>query len=100
MQTTPIKLVTIIAEGVLEERIITDIKRLGARGYTLSDVRGHGTRGISASFWDGAQIKIETLVPPQVADHILEHLAKTYFTDYAVVAYVENVDVVRGEKYI
>lgn len=100
MRTTTIKLVTIIAEGILKDRLLADIMRLGAKGYTYSDVHGHGTRGISASFWEGAQIKIETIVSAAVADKILDHLNSEYFTDYAVVAYVETVDVARGEKYV
>jgi len=34
-----------------------------------------------------------------VADAILEHLAATYFTHYAVFAYVSTVDVARPERY-
>lgn len=99
MQTTPITLVTVIAEGVLEERLIQQLHSLGARGHTRTEVRGHGTRGITDSFWDGPQIKIETLVSAEVADRILTHLAAHYFADYAVVAYAQPVNVVRGDKY-
>ncbi|MCU0492203.1 MAG: transcriptional regulator [Chloroflexaceae bacterium] len=100
MNTTTIKLITIIAEGVLKDRLIDAILKRGAKGYTLSEVHGHGSRGISASFWDGAQVRIETLVSPAVAEKILQHLSDEYFKDYAVVAYAENVEVVRGEKYM
>lgn len=100
MNTTTIKLVTIIAEGALEHRLLDDVLRMGAHGYTVSDVRGRGTRGITASVWHGAQVKIETLVGADVAARILDHLAATYFADYAVVAYSENVEVVRAGKYV
>ena len=53
-----------------------------------------------ASGWEGKNIKIETLVNAEVADHILAHLAENYFLHYAVVAFVENVVVVRGDKYV
>ena len=99
MQTTTVKLVTIIAEGVLESRLLDEIKGLGARGYTVSEVRGRGTRGITASFWEGHQIKIELVVNAAVAEQILKHLESHYFTDYAVIAYMQSVDVVRKEKY-
>jgi hypothetical protein len=74
--------------------------QLGGRGYTASAVHGHGARGISNSFWEGAQVKIETLVSPAAASQILAHLNAHYFQDYAVIAYVENVEVIRGEKYV
>jgi nitrogen regulatory protein PII len=100
MATTTIKLVTIIAEGVLEEWLIEAITRLGAKGYTLSEVRGHGTRGVTENQWYGQKVRIETLVGPEIADLILRHLQDHYFNDYSVVAYVETVEVVRGEKYL
>ena len=36
---------------------------------------------------------------PGVADRILTHLAERYFEHYAVIAFVETVEVMRGEKY-
>ncbi|NOK62289.1 MAG: nitrogen regulatory protein P-II [Chloroflexi bacterium AL-W] len=99
MHVTTIKLVTIIAEGVLETRLIEEIKDLGARGYTISEVRGRGTRGITTGFWEGHQVKIELLVNATVAEQILEHLESHYFVDYAVIAYMQSVDVVRKDKY-
>jgi hypothetical protein len=100
MQTIPLKRVTIIAEAVLEERLVREIKHLGARGYTLTQARGEGSRGVRASEWEGQNIKLESLVSADVADRILAHLAEHYFPLYAVVAYVENVEVVRGDKYV
>lgn len=99
MHTVNLRLVTIIVEHVLEQRIIADLRRLGARGYTVSEVHGEGTRGVHASAWQGANLKFETLVPEVVADRILEHIAAAYFHDYAVVAYVTTVEVVRSAKF-
>ena len=100
MRTTALKLVTIVAEAVLEDRLAREIKGLGARGYTITEARGSGSRGIRASEWEGKNVRIETLVSPEVADRLLEHLAAHYFEHFAVVAFVENVEVVRGEKYV
>lgn len=99
MNTHQIKKVTIIAESILEPRIIDDIKKLGAKGYTLTEVRGEGTKGRHASDWVGNSVKIETLVTDSVADAILQHMAEQYFEYYALVAFVENVTVVRQEKF-
>lgn len=100
MQTVPLKELTIIAEAVLEDRLLREVRELGARGYTLGEVRGEGSRGIRAAEWEGKSIKVEMLVSPEVADRILEHVAKEYFQHYAVVAYVLDVQVIRGEKYM
>lgn len=93
------KLVTIIAEGFLEERLVRDIKKLGAKGYTITAARGEGSRGVRASEWEGGNIRLETVVSPLVAEKILGHLAEVYFANYAVIAFVEDVEVVRGDKY-
>jgi nitrogen regulatory protein P-II 2 len=100
MEIVPLKLVTVIAEALLEDQLIADIKRLGARGYSRGEVYGEGSRGLRASEWEGKNVRIETLVGEATATRILEHLAATYFADYAMVAYVADVGVVRGEKYV
>ncbi len=100
MDTTQVKLVTIIAESVLEHRLVNDIRRLGAKGFTRSEVSGEGSRGRRVGDVEGANIRLECLVSEATAERILEELAERYFENYAVVAFVENVAVVRGDKYI
>jgi nitrogen regulatory protein PII len=100
MRTVPLRKVTIVAEAFLEERLLSGIRDCGARGFTLAEVRGEGSRGVRASDWEGRNVRIETLVAPGVADRILAHVAETYFAHFAVVAWVEEVSVVRGDKYV
>jgi nitrogen regulatory protein P-II 2 len=100
MRTTGLKKVTIIAEGVLEDRLLREIRQLGARGYTLTEVRGEGSRGVRASELGGKNVQFEVLVSAEVADRMLDHLVAHYFEHYAVVAYVVDVEVVRGDRYV
>lgn len=100
MLTVTLKLVTIIAERVLQEHLLRALRELGARGYTLTEVSGEGSRGVRASEWEGHNIKIEAIVSPEVADRIIEHIAAHYFRHYAVIVYAQPVEVVRGDKYI
>ena len=100
MNTVALKRVTIIAEHLLEGRLLRDVRELGAKGYTVAEVRGEGSRGVRASEWEGKNVKIETLVSEPVAEAILTRVAQVYFPHYAVVAYVETVEVIRGDKYI
>lgn len=53
MKLTELFLVTIITERIFRDDIITDIKELGATGYTLTDTTGEGSRGVRASDWEG-----------------------------------------------
>jgi len=100
MRTVPLKLVTIVAEPVLEERLLEALHRLGASGHTVSDVHGAGSRGMRASDPPGQGVRIEVVVSEAVADRILDHVAEHYFPHYAVIAFVAEVHVVRGEKYV
>jgi nitrogen regulatory protein P-II 2 len=100
MQTVDLRCVTIIAEAVLERRLIDDVRECGAKGYTITAARGEGSRGRRTSDWEVQNIEIRTIVSPAVADAILERLATNYFHHFAIIAYVQTVGVVRGEKYI
>ena len=99
-QLVQLKRVTIIAEALLEDRLIRDITGLGAKGFTITEARGRGSRGVRASEWEGKNLKLESIVSSEVAVQILERLKAKYFEHYAVIAYLENVEVVRGEKYV
>lgn len=94
------KLVTVVAEAVLERRLLEELAAAGASGYTLGEVRGEGSRGVRATEFEGKNVRIETVVGPDVADRLLAGLAEHYFDHYALVVWVADVDVVRGEKYL
>lgn len=100
MKTTQAYRITIIAEALLEDRLVRDVKTCGAKGYTITQAHGEGTRGVRASQWEGGNIKLETIVSEVVADAILEMVTVKYFQHFAVIATLETVQVVRGEKYL
>ena len=100
MQTVLLKLVTIVAESVLAERLTADIKQLGAKGFTLTEVRGEGSRHLRAGEILGDNVKIESVVSDPVAALVVDHVAREYFSNYAVIVYVADVAVIRGDKYV
>ncbi len=100
MHTVPRRKVTIVAEALLEDRIVREIRALGALGFTIAETRGEGSRGVRAAHWEGRNVRIETIVGDEVAAAILAHVADHYFEYYAVIAWVDNVEVVRGDKYV
>jgi len=99
MHPEQMDLVTIVAEHVLREPLLADLRRLGARGYTLGEVEGEGTRGTHAADWQGKHLRIEVIGSRDVSDRILVHLAETYFADYALIAYRSEVSVMRAGKF-
>ncbi len=100
MHTITLKLVTIVTERILEDRLLRQLDELGVSGYTLTQATGKGSRGVRASEWEGPDTRIETLVSEDVANAIVEHVAENYFEHYAVIVYVQNAEVVRGDKYL
>jgi len=97
---TTLRLVTIIAEPVLQDRMINLVKRNGAKGYSIGEVQGEGPRGICASDVAGANLRLETIVATDVAEKIIDELAEKFFPKFSLIAFVTDVDVVRGDKYI
>ena len=99
MRTVPVVCLTIVAEAVVEARLLRDLEATGVRGWTLTSGRGKGTSQVDASDWEGANVRIETLLPASSADRVLEMLAELYFPRFAVVAWVTPAQVVRGDKF-
>jgi nitrogen regulatory protein P-II 2 len=99
METVKRQLLTIVAEAVVENRIVEDIKACGAKGYSLSHVRGEGATGNRSLDLTGPSVRLETVVTDEVADLILEMLAKQYFDRYAVVVWKSPVEVARPQRF-
>ena len=95
-----LRLVTIIAEPILEADLVQMVREQGAKGYSLSRVEGAGMREQRLGSLEGPNIRIETLVAPAVADKIMAKLQDEFFPRYALIAYLLDAQVVRGEKYI
>lgn len=99
--THPCKLVVIIAEEALEGPLEKDVMTLGAHGYTVSDVRGHGSHGDRQGIWDADRsIRMEILCDAATALAITSHVEEKYFRHYAMVAYVADVGVLRPQKFV
>lgn len=94
------KLVTIIAEAPIEASLVDDIKELGNHGYTIWEARGEGSRGVRDADWDqNRNIVIQIICDKSKADALTEHIHKKYYSNYAVVLYQSDVDVLRPEKF-
>ena len=94
------KLLTIITESALENTLVRDIERLGAHGYTITDARGKGTRGVRNAGWEAtSNIRIEIICDPATAGRIADHLREHYYQDYAMTLFLVDVGVLRPEKF-
>lgn len=93
------QLVTIVAESVIEQKLIADIKKAGALGYSVGPVKGAGSTGNRSLELTGQSIRLESVVTEVVAEAIMDMLARDYFDKYAVVAWVSPAQVMRPERF-
>jgi nitrogen regulatory protein PII len=97
--TTPMKLVTIVTECLLKDQVIALLKRHGCTGFTITMAGGEGSRGVRASDWEGPNLKIETIVSVETGEAIVGELAGKFFENYSLVAWITDVQVLRGDKF-
>ncbi len=94
------QLLVIIAEALLEKRLEQDVKRLGAHGFTVTDVRGWGAGGTREGAWEADRtIRMEVVCDAAIADEIAEHVLSTYAPYYGVTLYFADVLVLRPQKF-
>ena len=93
-------LLTVICEAALEKKLVADLEQLGAPGWTISDARGRGGRGVRSAGWDTeGNIRVEIICTRDIAERIAGHLQARYYANYAMVCYLAQVEVLRAEKF-
>jgi len=94
------KLVTVVCETALERRVLESLREAGASGYTMSDVRGGGTRGERGGDWEGGRsVEIKVLCDERTAQKIVDALLERYSADYALTLWVTDAAVARPGKF-
>jgi nitrogen regulatory protein PII len=93
-------LLTVITESAIEEILLKDLEKLGVRGYTVSDARGRGSRGVRDATWgEVSNIRLEVICTRVLAEIALNHIQKHYYDNYAMVAFLQDVEILRPEKF-
>jgi len=94
------KLLTIVTEAPLEQNLLKDLEGLGAGGYTITDARGKGSRGVRNAQWEhSGTIRVEVVCDAATADAIAAHLKDRFYDNYAMILFISDVDVLRPEKF-
>lgn len=94
------KLITVVTEAVIEAQICRELLDLGATGYTVTEARGSGSRGVRSAGWaSSGNIRIEVICTEDVATRIIQHLRTRYYEDYAMVLFETDVGVLRPDKF-
>ena len=94
------KLVTIVTESVLEAEVCEGLEDLGAAGYTVTNARGKGSRGVRDAGWSSSSnVRIEVVCSEDVAQRIAEHMRDKYYSDFAMIIFESDVRVLRPDKF-
>jgi nitrogen regulatory protein PII len=93
-------LLTIITEATLEGRLLPELEKLGAQGYTITDARGKGSRGARDADWDAdSNIRIEVICTSKIAEAITARLKEKYYDNFAMIMFSHEVSVLRPGKF-
>ncbi|HWP04050.1 MAG TPA: hypothetical protein VNL96_11385 [Gemmatimonadaceae bacterium] len=100
MNSFPRKLLTIVTEAAIENLLTQELERLGAHGYTITDARGKGHRGVRSADWSASSnVRIEVICDDITAARIADYLRQNYYDNYAMILWLEEVAVLRPEKF-
>jgi len=99
MQMYVMKRVVIIGDSDVQYRLFKEMESLGATGYTYYAVRGEGARGIRPRHGESGNTKVEVIATAEVAHRIMKHLAEHYFNRYPMIAFLDEVEVLEGQKF-
>lgn len=93
-------LLTVVTEAVLEDALLRDLETLGVRGYTVCDARGRGSRGVrNGRYEEAANIRIEIICGRALAEQAAAHIQQRYYANYAMVAFLQDVEILRPDKF-
>lgn len=100
MTKHPKTLLVIVAEAVLESRIVRDARRLGAQGWTVSEVHGASRDGLREGQWEADRtIELRVICDEPVADAIAAHVLAEYAPNYGISMYFSVVQVLRPDRF-
>ena len=99
-KTHPMTLVTIVCEAYAQSAVTRLLRELGASGWTSFTVEGDGSHGQrTGDIREFANVQIEVLMQPDVAEILLNRLAEEFFPRYAMIAFATEARVLRPQKF-
>lgn len=95
-----VKLLTITCEILAQKNIKEILAKHKVTGYTTYDASGSGEKGQRGQgLQDEKNIKIEAIMTKYTLERVVEEIARTLFSDFTIIVYVSDVQVVRTEKF-
>lgn len=99
MKLEKAKLITIIADEALQDRLVLELKSVNVKGYTISEAKGEGINHQHLTSWEGKNIRLESLVSVGKALKIFQIISEKYLEKYPMVIFMNDVEVIRKERF-
>ncbi len=96
----PEKLLSIITNDSMEERIVGMFKKYGVSGYTIFRVGGAGSSGLETDMTGfDANILAKVIVPEERLGVLLDSIERKLRKGYHLTVYISDVQVITPEKF-
>ncbi|OZA29777.1 MAG: hypothetical protein B7X91_00655 [Hydrogenophilales bacterium 17-64-11] len=100
IQRYPMKLINIVANVALEDRLVGIADRHGASGYTVLEARGAGSAGLQTGMLEGeSNILFMLAVPESKLDEVLADVERLMKRGHHLAAFVTDTEVLRPDKF-
>lgn len=94
------KLINIVANAALEERLVTIAEAHSASGHTVLDARGAGSAGLQTGVLDGeSNILFLLIVAEARLDAVMVDVEKLMKRGHHLACFVTDTQVLRREKF-
>jgi len=94
------KLINIIANATLEERLINIAEVHGTSGYTVLEARGAGSAGLQTGVLEGdSNILFMLIVAESQLDEVMVDIEKLMKRGHHLACFVSDTQVMRREKF-
>lgn len=95
-----VRKVTVYAAGALEKSLIEQFLKLGVKGYTLTDCRGHGAHDVvDDPLYPTSHVRIEIIAQTEVADNLMAYLAQLRTRQHSITACLTTVQVTNPDHF-
>jgi nitrogen regulatory protein PII len=99
-QSYPMKLINIVANAALEDRLVAIADRHGSSGYTVLEARGAGSAGLQTGVLEGgSNILFMLVVPESKLDEVLADVERLMKRGHHLAAFITDTQVMRREKF-
>ncbi len=99
-QFHPMKLINIVANATLEERLVDVAEAHGSSGYTIVEARGAGSAGLQTGALEGgSNILFMLIVTEAKLSEVMVDVEKLMKRGHHLACFVSDTQVLRREKF-